>query len=109
MATHSYFVPESAERRTAFTIERVLDFLFAVLYALLGTRLLLDFFGARKGAGFYELIRSMSDPFYRPFQGLFGASTVDGHPVVWPLVAAILGYMLLHAGLRGLLHLIERR
>jgi uncharacterized protein YggT (Ycf19 family) len=94
--------------RAVFTVARIVDFLFAVLYTVLGTRFLLDFFQARKGAGFYELVRSMSDPFYRPFQGLFGASHVDGHPVVWPLVAAILAYMILHSVVRGVLRLAAR-
>ena len=107
--SRDYFTWGSSPRQRAiFTIERILDFLFAILYSLLGTRLVLDFFQAKKGAGFYELIRSLTDPFYSPFQGLFGASTVEGHPVVWPLIAAIFAYMLLHAGLRGLLHLFTR-
>ena len=91
------------------TIGRVLDFAFGLLYTVLAVRLVLEFFGARRGAGFFELIRSISDPFYAPFQGIFPTNNIEGAHLVWPLVVAILGYMVLHAVLRGLLHLISRR
>jgi uncharacterized integral membrane protein len=93
-------------------IGRVVDFLFGVLYALLFVRFALVFFGARTGAGFFQIIRSMTDVFYAPFKGLFATTTVDagidtGH-VEWPLLVAVLGYMVLHAGIRGLLRLLAR-
>ena len=68
----------------------------------------IEFFNARRTTGFVELIRAMTDPFYAPFKGIVGTDTVDGARVVWPLAVAILGYMLLHAALRGLLRLIAR-
>ena len=89
-------------------IARVLDYLFGLLYTVLAVRLVLEFFNARHGAGFYEFIKRISDPFYAPFQGIFPATTIEGAHLVWPLVVAILGYMVLHAVIRGLLHLISR-
>jgi YggT family protein len=87
-------------------IARVIDFLFGVLYTLLLVRFALDFFGARTEAGFYRTIADLSDPFYAPFKGLFATSTIDHAHVVWPLVVAIVGYMVLHAIIRGVLHLL---
>ena len=89
-------------------IARVLDYLFGLLYAVLAVRLVLEFFNARKGTGFFEFIRSISDPFYAPFQGIVPSNTIDGAHLVWPLVVAILGYMVLHAAIRGLLRLVAR-
>ncbi len=89
-------------------IARVMDYLFGVLYALLVVRFALDLFGARSGAGFFQMIRGLTDVFYAPFRGLFPTTTIDGGHFVWPLIVAILGYMLLHAGLRGLLRLLAR-
>ena len=94
--------------RTLSMVERGLDFVFGLLYLVLAIRLALDFFRASKGAGFYELISSLSDPFYAPFRGLFGATSVEGHPMVWPLLVAILAYMVLHAVLRRGLRLLLR-
>ncbi len=93
---------------TVARIARVIDYLFGILYVLLLVRLALEFFNARKGAGFVELIRVLTDPFYAPFKNIVATNTVDGAHVVWPLVVAIIGYMLLHAAVRGLLRLIAR-
>jgi hypothetical protein len=89
-------------------VERVIDYLFGVLYALLLVRLALEFFGARTGAGFFQIIRGLTDVFYAPFKGIFPTTTVETGHLVWPLVVAILGYMVLHAGIRGLLRLLAR-
>jgi uncharacterized protein YggT (Ycf19 family) len=87
----------------------VLDYLFGLLYTLLGVRLLLEMVGARRSAGFVELIASVTNPFYAPFKGIVASDTIDGsHPIVWPIVIAILAYMLLHGAIRGLLHLVSR-
>jgi uncharacterized protein YggT (Ycf19 family) len=86
---------------------RVIDYLFGLLYALLAIRLVLELIGARKNAGFVELIVSLTSPFYAPFRGI--VPNIDGaHPIVWPLVIAIVAYMLLHAAVRALLRLLDR-
>jgi uncharacterized protein YggT (Ycf19 family) len=89
-------------------IARVTDYLFGVLYALLLVRFALEFFGAQTGAGFFQIIRGLTDVFYAPFRGIFTTTTVDSGHFVWPLIVAVLGYMLLHAGIRGLLRLLAR-
>ena len=73
-------------------------------------RLALEFFEARRDTGFYEFIRKISDPFYGPFKNIVPSNTIEGgHPVVWPLVVAIVAYMVLHAAIRGLLRLAAHR
>ena len=90
-------------------VARVLDFLFGLLYALLAVRLTLELIGARRSSGFFELIAGVTNPFYAPFRGIVPSATVDGsHPIVWPLVIAIVAYMLLHAAIRALLRLVVR-
>jgi hypothetical protein len=89
-------------------VARVIDYAFGVLYALLLVRLALEFFGARKGTGFVELIGRLTDFFYAPFKGILPIGATPGAHIVWPLVVAILAYMLLHAGIRGLLRLVAR-
>jgi uncharacterized protein YggT (Ycf19 family) len=96
---HATFLPRIAQ---------IFDYLFGILYALLFVRLALDFFNARH-AGFVKMIHNLSQPFYGPFEGMFAPTNVDGmHPVVWPLIVAVFAYMLLHAGIRGLLRVLAR-
>jgi hypothetical protein len=89
-------------------VERVIDYLFGVLYVLLLTRFALEFFGARTGTGFFQFIRGLTDVFYAPFKGIFATTTLDNAHFVWPLIVAVLGYMALHAAVRGLLRLLAR-
>ena len=90
-------------------VARVLDYLFGLLYALLTIRLILEFLGARRSAGFVQLIAAMTNVFYAPFRGIVASESLDGsHPIVWPIVVAMVAYALLHAAIRGLLRLVER-
>jgi uncharacterized protein YggT (Ycf19 family) len=89
-------------------VGQVVDYLFGLLYALFLVRLALEFFGARPGAGFVQFIRNVTDYFYAPFRGIFATTSVDGAHLVWPLVVALLAYMLLHGVIRGLLGLLAR-
>jgi uncharacterized protein YggT (Ycf19 family) len=89
-------------------IEEILDYLFGLLYALLLVRFALEFFNARPGAGFVRLIRDVTDPFYAPFQSIVASNSIEGARVVWPLIIAIVGYLLLHAAIRGVLRLVAR-
>lgn len=86
-------------------IAHVVDYAFSVLYLLLLVRLVLEFLQARRASGFFQLIAAVTDPFYAPFKSIVATRTVEGAPLVLPLVVAIVGYLLLHALIRGLLHL----
>ena len=100
--------PHGHRAAIAARIARVVDYGFSVLYVLFFVRLVLEFLSARRTSGFYELIAGGTDPFYAPFKYIVATHTIDGAPIVWPLVVAILGYMLLHALVRGILRLVAR-
>jgi hypothetical protein len=103
------FTTDRSVARVAFVarVARVVDYLFGVLYTLLVVRLALEFFGARR-TGFVDLIHDVTDVFYAPFKGILPTDNTLGAHIVWPLVVALFAYMLLHAGIRGLLRLVAR-
>jgi uncharacterized protein YggT (Ycf19 family) len=92
----------------AARLTRIADYVFGLLYALLLSRLALEFLNARRSTSVYEAIRSLTAPFYAPFKHIVPDSSFDGAPVVWPLVIAIVGYLLLQGALHGLLRLVAR-
>jgi uncharacterized protein YggT (Ycf19 family) len=101
---------EVGRARTVARISQVVDYLFFILYALLGLRLLLALLAARSGAGFVRFIVAVTDPFYRPFRGIVASPTTDGgHTLLLPLVIAIIVYLLLHLAINGLLRLVAHR
>ena len=101
---------EVERARGVARISQVVDYLFFVLYALLGLRFVLALLAARSGAVFVRFIVAVTDPFYRPFRGIVSSPTTDGgHTLLMPLVIAIIVYVLLHLGINGLLRLFAHR
>jgi YggT family protein len=99
---------ESRERRHR-VIDRVtlaVDYAFFLLYGLLAVRFVLSLLGAAETAGFVVFIRGITDPFYAPFSGIVATPTINGGVLDFPLIIAVLAYILLHIAVRGLLRLI---
>jgi YggT family protein len=88
-------------------VERLIDLLFSILYALLAIRFLLDLFGARPSAGFVHWVQRATEVFYAPFRGVFGTTAVFTGTIVWSLVVCIVAYMIVHAIIRGLLRFVS--
>jgi uncharacterized protein YggT (Ycf19 family) len=96
--------------RGAARVSQIIDYIFFVLYALLGLRFLLALLAARSSAGFVQFIVAVTNPFYQPFRGIVSSpSTGDGHTLVMPLVIAIIVYVLLHLAINGVLRIIAHR
>src|SRR4029453_14029602 len=80
-------------------ISQVVDYIFYVIYALLGMRFLLALLAARSSAGFVKFVVAVSDPFYAPFQGIVASPRTDaGHTLFLRIVVAIVVYFFLHLG-----------
>lgn len=99
---------ERPHRRLVGVLARLIDLAFGLLYTLLLIRFVLVFFAARPGAGFYQLIHGATEPFYRPFEGLFATTTFNGWHLEWSLLVALVVYALLHGAIRGVLSLLAR-
>jgi len=96
--------------RVLARVSQVIDYIFFVIYGLLGIRLILDLFAANNGAGFVQLIKTVTDPLYAPFKGIVPSVTVgDGFTLVLPIVIAIVVYMLLHLAINGFLRIFAHR
>ena len=101
---------EVTRGRTAARISQVVDYIFFVLYGLLGLRFLLSLLAARSSAGFVRFIVAVTDPFYQPFRGIVSSPSTDGgHTLAVPLIIAIVVYILLHLAINGVLRIIAHR
>src|SRR6266513_5975962 len=82
---------EVGRARGVARISQVVDYIFFVLYALLGMRFLLALLAARSGAGFVRFIVTVTDPFYQPFRGIVASPSTDsGHTLMVPLVFSVI-------------------
>jgi uncharacterized protein YggT (Ycf19 family) len=101
---------EVERSRALARVSQVIDFIFYVIYALLGLRLLLALLAARRSAGFMQFIFSVTDPLYAPFRGIVASPTAEGgHTLAVPIMIAIIVYLLLHLGIKALLRMIAHR
>ncbi|HZE73128.1 MAG TPA: YggT family protein [Pyrinomonadaceae bacterium] len=101
---------EVGRSRGLARISQIVDYIFYVIYALLGMRFLLALLAARSSAGFVQFIVTVTNPFYAPFRGIVASPTAEGgHTLLLPVVVAIIAYVLLHLGINGLLRLLAHR
>jgi len=101
---------EVERSRTLARVSQVVDYIFYVIYALLGMRFLLSLMAARSTAGFVRFIVGVSNPFYAPFRGIVASPSTDGgHTLLLPIVIAIISYALLHLGINALLRMMAHR
>src|SRR5713226_6864162 len=97
---------EVGRGRVAARVSQIVDYIFWVIYALLGMRFLLALLAARSSAGFVQFIVAVTNPFYQPFRGIVASPTTDqGHTLLLPIVVAIIAYIILHLAINGLLRL----
>ncbi len=91
-------------------ISQVIDYLFFLLYALLGLRFLLALLAANSKAGFVQFIVTVTNPFYEPFRGIVASPRTDGgHTLMMPLVIAFIVYVLLHLAINGIFRIVAHR
>ena len=101
---------EVQRSRGVARISQVVDYIFYVIYALLGMRFLLALLAARSSAGFVQFIVAVSNPFYAPFRGIVASPSTDqGHTLLLPVVVALIAYVLLHVLINGALRIIAHR
>ena len=101
---------EVGRARGLARVSQVIDYIFFLLYALLGLRFLLALLAARSSAGFVQLVVAVTDPFYSPFRGIVSSPAAGGgHTLMLPLVIAFIAYLLLHLAINGLLRLLAHR
>ena len=101
---------EVERSRSLARVSQVVDYIFWVIYALLGLRFLLALMAARSTAGFVQFIVTVSNPFYAPFRGIVGSPSTDaGHTLLLPIVVAIIAYAVLHLAINGLLRMFAHR
>ena len=91
-------------------VSQVVDYIFYVIYALLGMRFLLALLAARSTAGFVRFVVAVSNPFYEPFRGIVASPRTDGgHTLLLPIVIAMVAYLLAHLLINALLRMLAHR
>jgi uncharacterized protein YggT (Ycf19 family) len=95
--------------QTAARASQVVDYLFYIVYGIIGLEIVLDAIGARQSAGFKQFIDAIATPFLAPFKGLMPTPGVGSFRFMLSYIVALVVYVLLHMAVNGLFRLFVHR
>jgi uncharacterized protein YggT (Ycf19 family) len=95
--------------QAAARVSQVVDYMFYLVYGIIGVEIVLDAIGARQSAGFKQFIDAIAWPFLAPFRGLMPTPGVGSFRFMLSYIVAIGVYILLHMAVNGLLRLLVHR
>lgn len=91
--------PSPKETTTLYKTTRVLWYVFYVLEVLLAFRFALKLLGANAGAGFTDLVYTLSSVPLAPFRFVFNNNAVGGSVIEWSTLLAMAVYWVLFWGI----------
>ena len=100
---------ELAQARGVARISQVIDYLFFVLYGLVGLLIVLELLGAREGSGFKQFLNLVTRPFLAPVKGLMPDPAVGSFQLMGSYIIALIVYIMLHFAVNGALRLFVHR
>ena len=100
---------ELGRGRTAARISQVVDYLFYIIYGLIGLQFVLRLMGARPGNGFVQFVAGVSSPLLAPFERIVGTPSTGAFQIQFSYLLALAVYILLHLAINGLLRLMAYR
>jgi len=100
---------ELGRGRTAARISQVVDYLFYIIYGLIGLQFVLRLMGARPGNGFVQFVAGVSWPLLAPFERIVGTPSIGAFQIQLSYLLALLVYILLHIAINGLFRIIAYR
>lgn len=95
--------------RAAARVSQVVDYLFYLIYALVGLEIILELLGARETNAFKNFIDALTAPLLLPFNTLMPDLAKGRFQLRISYLVALLVYVLLHVGINGLLRLFAHR
>jgi uncharacterized protein YggT (Ycf19 family) len=100
---------ELQRARLMTRVSQVGDYVFYLIYGLIGLEIVLQLFGARQASGFKRLLDVVTLPVLGPFRGLMPDPAVGAMRLMLSYVVALVVYVLLHLAFNGLLRLFAQR
>jgi uncharacterized protein YggT (Ycf19 family) len=95
--------------QVAARASQIVDYLFYIVYGIIGLEIVLDAIGARQSAGFKQFIDAIATPLLAPFKGLMPTPGVGSFRFMLSYIVALVVYVLLHMAVNGLFRLFVHR
>ncbi len=100
---------ELQRSRTMARVSQVVDYLFYLVYGLIGLEVALELLGARQSSGFKRFLDTLASPLLAPFRGVLPDPSIGPFQLMMSFLVALAVYMLLHLAVNGLLRIFVQR
>ncbi len=100
---------EIERARTTARVSQVIDYVFYLIYGVIGLEIIFELIGARRDNAFRGFIDAVSAPLLAPFGNLVPDASAGRFQFRFSYVIALIVYALLHAAINGLLRLMAHR
>lgn len=90
-------------------VSQIIDYVFYLIYGLIGLEIILDLLGARETNPFNRFIDRISSPVLAPFRGLMADPSAGRFQLRLSYIFALIFYILLHLAVNGLLRMMAQR
>jgi uncharacterized protein YggT (Ycf19 family) len=100
---------EVQRARTLARVSQVVDYLFYLIYGLIGLEFIFDLLGARRTNTIREVVDTLSSPFLAPFRNLLPDPSLGRFQLRSSYLIGLVIYILLHLAINGLLRLLAQR
>ena len=100
---------ELARGRTAARGSQIIDYVFYLIYGIIGLAIALEALGARESAGFNRFVEGAAAPLVAPFRNIMHDPVSGGSQFMLSYVVALAAYLLLHMAINGLLRIVAHR
>ena len=98
-----------ATARVAARGSQILDFVFYLIYGVIGLEILFDLLGARKTNGIRQFVDLLSSPLLAPFRNLLPDPTTGRFQFRASYLMALVLYLMLHLTIKALFRLVAQR
>lgn len=95
--------------RVVARISQVVDYLFYLIYGIIGLEILLEALAARESSGFKSFIDGLVAPLLAPFTGLMMDPARGPYRLMLSYIFGLIVYILMHLAINGFLRMIAHK
>jgi uncharacterized protein YggT (Ycf19 family) len=95
--------------RTVNRAAQVVDYVFFLVYGLIGLEIVLELLGARQRSGFKQFLDAVTWPLLAPFRGLMPDPAVGSFQLMLSFIVALVVYFFLHRAVVRLMRVMVER
>lgn len=95
-----------ARGKTMARVSQIVNYIFYVLYGVIGLQIVLELLGAREQNPFKQFLNTVTTPFLAPFKGLLSDPAIGSMQLMISYIIGLFVYFLFHLAVRGLLRLL---